>query len=125
MIDGGTDSLMRGDEYNLGSPHEDMSSIGAVDMLTISHKYLVCLGFGIDSFHGISHALFLENVATLIKSGGFLGTFSLMKEMKEASYFQKICDYAFKRSETSIVNGSISAAIDGEFGGRCRHKCFC
>jgi hypothetical protein len=101
LVDGGTDSLMRGDEYNLGSPHEDMSSIGAVDMLKeVQHKYLVCLGFGIDrystkmsfnkrnSFHGVSHALFLHNVAELIKSGGFLGTFSLMKEMQEAAYFQ-------------------------------------
>lgn len=29
LVDGGTDSLMRGDEEQLGSPHEDMCSIGS------------------------------------------------------------------------------------------------
>src|SRR5262245_49624549 len=31
LVDGGTDSLMRGDESGLGTPEEDMASIAAVD----------------------------------------------------------------------------------------------
>ena len=101
LVDGGTDSLMRGDEESLGTPHEDFVNIAAVHSIQPLpnqppiHKYLTCLGFGIDrfvqiylrfshrSFHGVNHALFLENVAQLIKDGAFLGTFSLLREMKE------------------------------------------
>ncbi len=48
LIDGGTDSLMRGDESGLGTPHEDISSIAAVDELPVEQKMLACLGFGVD-----------------------------------------------------------------------------
>ncbi|HEY9297847.1 MAG TPA: DUF1152 domain-containing protein, partial [Phormidium sp.] len=73
LVDGGTDSLMRGDEIGLGTPHEDVTSIAAVNELAIKTKLLVCLGFGIDRYHGVCHAHVLEGVAELIASGGFLG----------------------------------------------------
>jgi hypothetical protein len=41
-------------------PEEDMSSIAAVDVLEVERKYLVCLGFGVDSFHGVCHSHALE-----------------------------------------------------------------
>lgn len=45
LVDGGTDSLMRGDEQALGSPQEDMLSIAGVSALTgidDDHKLLAC-----------------------------------------------------------------------------------
>lgn len=39
---------MRGDEENLGTPHEDLTSIAALDLIDGVEKYLVCIGFGID-----------------------------------------------------------------------------
>src|SRR5436305_1719769 len=42
LVDGGTDSLMRGDEAGLGTPEEDVASIAAVDDLDVAAKYLVC-----------------------------------------------------------------------------------
>jgi len=117
LVDGGTDSLMRGDEAKLGSPEEDMASMCAVDkLLSVKKKFMVCIGFGIDSHHGVNHFLFLENVASLIKTGGFLGTFTAMKEMEEVKFYQKACKYSFTKMQTSIVSGSISAAVDGEYG---------
>jgi hypothetical protein len=56
LVDGGTDSLMRGDEVGLGTPQEDIASIAAVDQLDVATKLLVCLGFGVDTFHGVCHA---------------------------------------------------------------------
>ena len=44
LVDGGTDSLMRGDEDGLGTPCEDISSILAVNELDLPRKYLSCLG---------------------------------------------------------------------------------
>ena len=73
LVDGGTDSLMRGDEDGLGTPHEDVASLAAVCDLPLQRKLLVCLGFGIDAFHGVCHAHFLEAVAELTRCGAFLG----------------------------------------------------
>ena len=68
LVDGGTDSLMRGDEAGLGTPQEDISSITAVNELAIERKMLACLGFGIDHFHGVCHAHFLEAFAELTRN---------------------------------------------------------
>ena len=87
LADGGTDSLMRGDEAGLGTPEEDMSSIAAVDDLEVERKYLVCLGFGVDSFHGVCHSHTLEAVAELTQQGAFLGAFSLLREMPEVQRY--------------------------------------
>jgi hypothetical protein len=71
LVDGGTDILMRGDEAGLGTP-EDMSSLAAVAALPDSLVRLVaCLGFGIDSYHGVCHAHVLENLAALQRAGAF------------------------------------------------------
>jgi hypothetical protein len=56
LADGGSDSLLAGDEVGLGTPLEDMTSIAAVDLLDVPKKFLVSLGFGIDRHHGVCHA---------------------------------------------------------------------
>jgi len=118
LVDGGTDILMRGDESGLGTPAEDMVSLAAVSGLEVAERLIVCLGFGIDTFHGVCHAHFLENVAALARTGGFLGAFSLLRAMPEASAFLEAVAYAQERTpeRPSIVNGSIAAAVEGRFG---------
>lgn len=118
LVDGGTDSLMRGDEVYLGTPAEDISSITAVNELDIERKMLTCLGFGVDYFHGICHAQFLEAVADLTKKGGYLGMFSLMQEMPEVKKFREASEYVFKAmpNNISIVSSSILSAIAGHYG---------
>jgi hypothetical protein len=118
LIDGGTDSLMFGDEEGLGTPQEDIASMSAVFQSEAKNQFLVCLGFGIDHFHGVSHFDFLENVATLIKLDGYLGLFQLQKEMDEAQKFIDAVNYANQRisNRPSIVGNSIKHAIDGDFG---------
>lgn len=118
LIDGGTDSLMFGDEPSLGTPHEDICSIKAVDETKIKIKLLVCLGFGIDHFHGVEHYYFLRNVATLSKKNAFYGTFSILPNTKEANLFNEIVQYSNEEMFTSpsIVNNSINDAVQGEFG---------
>jgi hypothetical protein len=118
LVDGGTDSLMRGDEEGLGTPHEDIASIAAVDQLDIGTKLLVCLGFGIDTFHGVCHAHFLEAVADLTRSGAFLGAWSLTPEMPEVQRYREATLAVFDAMpcEPSIVSASILSAIEGRFG---------
>ncbi|KAJ5072528.1 hypothetical protein M0811_01543 [Anaeramoeba ignava] len=117
-VDGGTDSLMFGDEDGLGTPEEDSISVLSVaSCKSVPIKILACVGFGIDSFHGVCHYQFLENVSTLIKEDGFLGAFSYMKEMAEVKEYIEICDYVFEKTQVSIVNASIVNSIEGKFGG--------
>ena len=117
VIDGGTDSLMRGDEAGLGTPHEDVLTLLALDDLPVD-RFLVCLGFGVDAFHGVCHAHFLENIADLSKSNSFLGTFSLLPQQPEAQAYVAAVRYASDRdpSHASIVNTSIAAAVTGHYG---------
>jgi len=116
LVDGGTDSLMFGNEVELATPQEDMLSIKSAFDCVVKKKFLLALGFGIDHFHGVCHALFLENVSQLIKDGGYLGIFSVLREMTEFQRFQEAVDYASKRMELSIVATSVVSAGQGHFG---------
>lgn len=118
LVDGGTDSLMRGDEVGLGTPHEDITSIAVVNELTVATKLLVCLGFGIDRYHGVCHAHVLAGVAELIASGGFLGTFSLLQEMPEVQQYRQASEFVFQAmpEQISIVTSSILLALAGHYG---------
>jgi hypothetical protein len=119
LADGGTDSLMRGDEFDLGTPDEDISSILAVDELAIPRKLLVCLGFGIDAFHGICHAQFLENTSAIIREGAYLGAFSLTEDMPAVRAYREATRavlLTMPMEYTSIVCTSILSAIEGQFG---------
>lgn len=118
LVDGGTDSLMRGDEAGLGTPEEDMASIAAVDDLAGVEKYLVCLGFGIDAFHGVCHAHALEAVADLTRAGAFLGAWTLLRDMPEVQRYAAAVEAVFAAmpGAPSIVNASILSALDGQYG---------
>jgi hypothetical protein len=118
LIDGGTDSLMFGDEEGLGTPVEDITSMSAAQQCNAAQKYLVSVGFGIDHFHGVSHYRFLENVATIMRDGGYLGLFQMTKDMPEAQGFSDLVAYANTRMADyqSIVANSVASALDGHYG---------
>jgi hypothetical protein len=118
LIDGGTDSLMRGDEVSLGTPMEDIASIAAVSETDIPKKFLACLGAGVDSFHGVCHSYFFEAISDIAKRGGYLGALSLTKEMPEVVKYRDASEAVLKQmpSQASIVNTSILDAINGNFG---------
>jgi hypothetical protein len=98
VIDAGTDSLMRGDESGLGTPQEDAASLFAANAVTgPQQKFLVSVGFGIDYFHGVCHAQFLENVAALSKTGGYLGAWSLTHEMPEFDFYERALAFVSER----------------------------
>lgn len=119
LADGGTDSLMRGDEVDLGTPEADVSSLLAVQELSLPRKMLACLGFGVDTFHGVCHALVLENISALIRSDAFLGAFSLTADMPAVKAYREATEAvlaATHRRFASIVCTSVLAALDGRFG---------
>lgn len=119
LVDGGTDILMRGDESGLGTPQEDIASLAAAHSLPAEiRKIVVCLGLGVDTYHGVCHAHFLENAAALSAKGAHFGTWSLLWEMEEARKYAAAVEYAHERMprRSSIVNSSIVNAVKGLFG---------
>ncbi len=120
LVDGGTDSLIFGDEPGLGTVVEDAVSVIAACEAAGDRTLLAALGFGVDHFHGVSHHSFLENVARLSQAGGNLGGLSLVKGTPPADAFLDLVDYANQRQprHRSIVCNSIADALRGEFGDR-------
>lgn len=119
LVDGGTDSLMRGDEAGLGTPCEDMASIAAVHQVAVPQKLLVCLGFGVDWYHGVCHSQVLEAVADLTRDGHFLGALSLLRSMPAVARYVEACTAvrrAMREDVASIVSSSILSALEGRFG---------
>ncbi|MCY1139160.1 DUF1152 domain-containing protein [Actinoplanes sp. Pm04-4] len=76
LVDGGTDILLRGDENELGTPVEDITSLAAVAGLDVPVKLVTCLGFGIDANDGVNHVQVLENIAALDRAGAYFGALS-------------------------------------------------
>ena len=118
LVDGGTDILMRGDEAGLGTPVEDITSVLAADALDVPSKLIACVGFGIDAFHGVCHAHFLENVSALARKGAYYGTFALVPEASEVAAWLEAVAFVQARTpgRESIVCASIADAVRGEFG---------
>jgi hypothetical protein len=118
LVDGGTDSLIFGDEPGLGTVEEDAVSVVAAHEAAGDRALLAILGFGVDHFHGVSHHSFLENAAQLTRDGGFLGAFSLTPGTPEADAFLELVDYVNQREpkQRGIVSNSIASAVRGEFG---------
>jgi hypothetical protein len=118
LVDGGTDLLLRGDEADLGTPQEDITSLAAVDALEVPVKLAVCLGFGVDRHHGVCHAHFLENVAALSREGGYLGVTALLPGMPEVDAYREAVRFAAAEMPhaPSIVSFSVLSAIEGDFG---------
>lgn len=124
LIDGGTDSLMFGDEEGLGTPQEDICSMAAVHRTGIKNQLLLSVGFGIDHYHGVSHYRFLENISEIMRDGGYLGLFQLLPEMEEARLLEELVDYAnvVMKGRESIVANSITSAVQGNYGDYHRTK---
>lgn len=118
LVDGGTDLLMTGDEAGLGTPVEDVTSLLAAAALDVPVKLAVCVGFGNDTYHGVCHAHFLENVAALAKLGAYHGVFALTPGTPAVDAWLDAVAWVQRHTpgRESIVSASIADAARGEFG---------
>jgi hypothetical protein len=116
-VDGGTDSLMRGDEPELGTPEEDLSTLCAMSSCQID-QILVTTVFGVDSYHGVQHYYFLKGVAELSQNGGFFGVESLLPSSKEAKLYIDVLNYIHNKMPAykSIVSTCLMESLQAKFG---------
>jgi hypothetical protein len=116
MIDGGVDSLMRGNEYGTGTLIEDTLSMSAIRDLDVPVKILACLGFGAEL--EVSHHNALFNMARLTKAEAFYGSCALVKGMSVYQQYEDACRYVWERRNhsKSHINMRVISATQGEFG---------
>ena len=117
LIDGGVDSLVRGDESQTGSLVEDAVSLYAVHQLTqVPVRIVGCLGLSIEN--DVAHNEMLENMAALMKAGGYLGGCSLTSQMPAYKAYEDAVLYVQGKrfQDPSVINSCILSATQGEFG---------
>lgn len=118
LMDGGTDSLMFGDERAVATIVEDSASTVAVSGLQHVTSYLCATAFGIEQNHQFDHYACLENIAELTRTGAFLGSIGIAPQQTEAQWIASLVAYlnAAHPDHQSIVANAIHAAISGQFG---------
>jgi hypothetical protein len=118
LVDGGSDSLMVGDEEGLGDPIEDAVSVAAVASLSgLRARVLIVVGLGTDRFNHVSDAASLRAVAELTRAGGFLGAVSLEPSAPGSVFYRGCLEHIYQRQGfRSVLAGTIDSAIQGWFG---------
>lgn len=117
LIDGGVDSLMRGDEAEVGTILEDAISLTAVDALKkVPVRLMACVGFGAEQDMAYAHVF--ENIAALAKIDAFLGSCSLLRQMNAFQFYEDAVLYVQNkpRQDPSVINSSIVSAVQGFYG---------
>ncbi len=117
LVDGGVDSLSRGDEAHMGSVLEDWVTLAAAAELdTLPVRMMTCLGLGAEE--EVSHAHIFENIARLTAARGFLGSCSLVAQSEAGRAYDALVTYAQSQpyQDPSIINSSILSAVRGEYG---------
>jgi hypothetical protein len=118
LVDGGVDSLMRGNEEGSGTLVEDSLSLAAVRGVDVPVKLLACIGFGTEVEESVCGYNALENMAALAKAGAFLGSCSLVPQMEVFQQFEAACRYVWEQPKhfQSHISTRIVPAVHGEFG---------
>lgn len=118
LVDGGVDSLMRGNESGAGSLVEDTLSLIAVSKLDVPVKILATIGFGTEVEEVVCHYNALDNMANLVKVGAFYGSCSLTRQMPVFDLYEAACLYAWEPPgrHRSHISTRVIPAVHGEFG---------
>ncbi len=117
LIDGGVDSLMRGDEREVGTLIEDTISLFVVNELEdVPVRLMGCLGFGAEL--DMTYAHVFENIASLTAAGGFLGSCALTPQMDAYQTYEQAVLYVQgqERQDASVINSSVISAVQGHYG---------
>jgi hypothetical protein len=123
LVDGGVDSLMRGDEEGPGTIIQDAVSLSVVNSLDVPTKILACIGFGAEADEDVCHYRALENMAALAGDGSFLGACALTQAMECFQHYKTICEAIFEQGgDISHIHTRVIPAVDGEFGQFQRYR---
>jgi hypothetical protein len=121
LIDGGSDSLMVGDEDGVGDPVEDAVSVTTVASFDcLKAKILINAGFGTDRYNHVSDASSLRAIAELTAMGGYLGAIALELSNPGFQFYRDCIKHIYeghgRDGFRSVISGAIISATEGWFG---------
>jgi hypothetical protein len=117
LVDGGVDSLMRGDESKTGTLVEDtVSLVAANELKNLASRTVACLGMGAEL--DIDYGAVFENIAALTRLGGFLGACALTPGMEAYKIYEQTVLFAQAQDsqDSSVINSSVISAVQGRYG---------
>ena len=113
LVDAGVDSVLKGDEEQLGTFAEDLLSLLAVQRQeAVPRTFLMCVGLGTEG--GVSEYDFFENLAAIQRQGGFLG--SVGWQSSQFGVRQYLDAIARSVPTNTTINQQIVAALEGMHG---------
>lgn len=117
-IDGGVDGILRGDEFDLGTPSLDAISVMAASLCSAKTRIYAMTAFGIEGAEtGLPHAQVLGRVSDLMREGAFLGVGALHGEC--GGVFMDAMDHMYQglpAARQSVILNGIRSAARGDFG---------
>lgn len=114
LIDGGVDSLMRGDEEGAGTYLEDSVTLAAVHSAGFIKTVLACIGLGTEGVDGLSHRCMIENWSSLVQTKAYLGC----QWLDNVDLLDKAYQHAIAGGfSPSHITPYIIEAAKGKFGG--------
>jgi hypothetical protein len=119
LVDGGIDSLCRGDETSIGTPAEDLVSLAAVQQVQVPTRVLGCVGLGAELRDGIPHEQVFQRIAELTRAGGYLGAGALLPQTAAGKLYADAVEYVFETQASqkrSHVHKVVLASMRGGFG---------
>lgn len=118
VVDGGSDGILRGDEFDLGTPDIDATSVIAASNSSIDKAYYVLTAFGTEGVNNnVRHAEVLERMAELICTGDMIGVSSILNDRKVRDDFTDAVSFIFERNgDPSTIVGSMAESLKGKCG---------
>jgi hypothetical protein len=118
LVDGGVDSLMRGDEEGCGTIFEDSMSMSAIQQAFPGiPRILACVGLGAETEEGVDHARVLSYIAEFNRERAFLGSCSMIQD-EDFDLYESACRYAWANGRKSHIHTRVISAVYGAFGDR-------
>lgn len=117
LIDGGVDSLARGNETQAGTLVEDAISLYAVNQLKeIPVRIVGCIALGAEQ--QVDYSQIFENIAALTEANGFFGACALVPQMEAYLSYEDAVRFVHQQEnqQPSVINSSIVSAVRGKYG---------
>lgn len=117
LVDGGVDSILRGDESSLGTPAEDLVSLAAVAALSVPTKIMACVGLGAEMRDGICHEQVFARIADLTRQGGLLGSSALVPQSRTGALYREAVEYVFANQREQRRSHIHKVVLESMLGG--------
>jgi hypothetical protein len=114
LVDGGCDVLLRGDEFGLATPVEDMMHFYAINMTNIKEKYICAIGLNVDVGEDVLESELVDRLDYLDKKKIIINKqIWNLNDDKIKRYFDMVKESA---PQNTVVQSLICASLQNKTG---------